>query len=103
MTARSEIFRFSGLIAMPPPAQVFDFVYQMLQINDHTVAHHVDGGLAQDAGGQQIQDKFAFFVDDGVAGVVSALIAHHNIVLFAEQVHHTALALVAPVYAGDRC
>ena len=78
-------------------------MYQMLQINDHTVAHHVDGGLAQDAGGQQIQDKFAFFVDDGVAGVVSALIPHDNIVLFAEQVHHTALALVAPVYAGDRC
>ena len=39
------------------------------------------GGRAggQDAGGQQVQDVFAAVGDDGVAGVVAALRADHDI------------------------
>ena len=37
--------------------------------------------VAQDAGGQQVQNELALVVDDGVAGVVAALIADDDVIL----------------------
>src|SRR5699024_1202173 len=70
-------------------------------INDHAVAHDADDVGPQDAGGQQVQNELAPLVLDGVAGVVAALVADHDIVILAEQVDHAALALVAPVDPSD--
>ena len=39
--------------------------------------------------------------DHGMAGVVAALVAHHHVGLLGQQVNDPALALVAPVEAGD--
>ena len=55
----------------------------------------------KNTGRNEVQLELALIGHNGMAGVVSALIPHDNIVLFAEQVHHTALALVAPVDTGN--
>ena len=70
---------------------------------NHTGAEHVHGFVAQDAGRHEIEHELALVVDDGVAGVVAALIAHDDVVLLAEQVDHAALALIAPVDTYDGC
>ena len=49
-----------------------------------------------------MQREFAEFIDDGVSGVAAALIAHDNVIVGADEVDHTALALVTPVDAYDR-
>ena len=78
-----------------------DFLFQVLGVNDHAAAHDADDVRAQDAGGDQVQDEFAALVLDGVACIVAALIARNNVIVLAEQVDHAALALVAPVNAGN--
>ena len=80
-----------------------DFMEEMLCVDHHAGTHHVHGFIAQDAGGEQIQNELALVVDDGVSGVIAALIAHDDVVLLAEQVDHAALALVAPVDAYNGC
>ena len=75
---------------------------QVLRIQRHTVAEDVDDAVAENAGGQQVQGKLPLFVDDGVAGVAAALIAHDDVIVLRQQVHHPPLALVAPVDPDDR-
>ena len=82
--------------------QVGDLLFQVGGVYDHAVAHHAHHVGAQNAGGQQVQHELAAGVHHGVARVVAALIAADNVILLAEQVHHTALALVAPVDSGNR-
>ena len=84
-------------------AQVLDLVEHVLGVNDHAGAEHVHGLVAQNAGRHEIEHELALVVDDGVAGVVAALIAHDDVILLAEQVDHAAFALVAPVDAYDGC
>lgn len=76
---------------------------KMLDVDNHTVAHHVDFVLAQDCGRQKIENEFALVVDDGVSCIVAALITHDNVLLFGKQVNHSALAFVAPVDTNNRC
>ena len=85
----------------PLLAQVGDLAVQMVGINDHAVAHDADDVGPQDAGGQQVEHKLAPLVLDGMAGVVAALVADHDVVILAEQVDHAALALIAPVDPSD--
>ena len=73
----------------------------LLEVDDHATAHNADNVGAQNAGGNQVQDEFAALVLDGVACIVAALIARNNVIVLAEQVDHAALALVAPVNAGN--
>ena len=82
-------------------AQVGDLAVQMVGIDDHAVAHDADDVGPQDARGQQVQNELAPLVLDGVAGVVAALVAHHDVIILAEQIDHAALALVAPVDPSD--
>lgn len=77
------------------------FVKQVLKVDDYAGAEDIDGVVAQDTGGKQVQDELALVVYNGVAGVIAALIADNDIVLFREQVDHTALALIAPVGSND--
>ena len=48
-----------------------------------------------------MQGELAQLVDHGVAGVAAALIADDHVIIAGEQVHHAALALVAPVDTYD--
>ena len=79
-----------------------DLFFQMFRVDDHAAAHDADDLRAQDARRDQVEDEFAAFILDRVAGVVAALIARDDVIILAEQVHHAALALVAPVDTGDR-
>ena len=85
----------------PPLAQTRRLGAQVLQVNDHARPQHVDRAGAENAGGHQVQDEPAPVVDHRMAGVVPALIADHDAIALAEQVHHAALALVAPVDAHN--
>ena len=82
-------------------AQGGDLFFEMFRVNDHTAAHNTDNAGVQDAGGHQVQYELAALVFDGVAGVVAALVTGNDVIIAAEQVHHTALALVAPVDTGN--
>ena len=81
--------------------QVGNFALQVMGVDDHTVAHDAHNVGPQNARGQQVQDELAPLILDGVAGIVAALVTDHDVIILAEQVHHAALALVAPVDPGD--
>ena len=53
------------------------------------------------AAGHEVQLEDLVADDDGVAGVVAALVAHDHVDRLGEQVHGLALALVAPLQADD--
>ena len=89
----------ADLYAALPQAR--GFAGEMLQVDDDPGAEDVHRFVPQDAGGHEVHDELALFVYDGMAGVVAALIADHNIVVLTEQVHHAALALVAPVCSNN--
>ncbi len=74
-----------------------DFVEQRGRINHHAVADNSLNTRAQNAAGDQLQYEFLAADEDGMAGIVAALIASHGIKLFREQVDDFALAFVAPL------
>ncbi len=77
------------------------FLPQALTVQGHAVAQDVDDAVPENAGGQQVEGKFALLVDHRVSGVAAALIADDHVVILGDQVYHTALALVAPVDAHN--
>ena len=94
-------FQMAGINLDTLFTQRGDLLLQMGGVDDHAVAHNAHHVRPQNAAGQQIQHELSFGGHHGVAGVVAALIAHHDVVFLAEQVHHAALAFVAPVDSGD--
>ena len=82
--------------------QTLHFADEMFQVNDHAVAHHVDGVRTQNARRQQVENELALVVDNGVPRIVAALIADDDVVVLGKQVNHSALAFVTPVDAYDR-
>ena len=93
-----QVFRSQGNAL---GADFFHFLPQVLRVQRDAVAQDVYNALAENAGGQQMQGKFAVFIDDGVARVAAALVADYDVVVLGQQVNHAALALVAPVNAND--
>ncbi|CDD61063.1 putative uncharacterized protein [Clostridium sp. CAG:505] len=94
-----QIFRCDGYTSFP---QTGDFVVQVFQVDNHTVAHDIDYVTAQNAGRQQIQYKFALIVDNRMSCVIAALITADDIIFLRKQVDHTAFAFVTPVDANNR-
>ena len=82
-------------------AELGALIIKMLKVDNDAVADDVDGRLAQDAGGQEVENELALLIDDGVTGVVAALITADDVIIRREQVDHAALALVAPVDSHD--
>jgi hypothetical protein len=70
---------------------------QMVQVDDHARTQHTGHLRVEDAGGQQVQDELALLCDDGVPGIVAALIAGNDVRMFCQQVDDAALALIAPI------
>ena len=69
----------------------------MVQVDDHARTQHTGHLRVEDAGGQQVQDELALLCDDGVPGIVAALIAGNDVRMFCQQVDDAALALIAPI------
>ncbi|OPZ13785.1 MAG: hypothetical protein BWZ10_01998 [candidate division BRC1 bacterium ADurb.BinA364] len=77
--------------------QLLDFVGQHDGIDDHAIADQATNAGVKDAGGNQMGDVFFIVDDDGMAGVVAALIAADQTGLGADQVHDLPFAFVAPL------
>ena len=77
----------------------FQFAQQRLDVQRHARPDDVDHVLMENAGRQQMQRKFAVFIDDGVTRIRAALEADNHVAFFCKQVGHLALAFVAPVSA----
>jgi hypothetical protein len=68
--------------------------------------HHSGGQIADDLGvddarRHEVERELTVRVAHGVAGVVAAVVPHHHGVARRQQVHHLALALVAPLASDD--
>ena len=83
-------------------AELVRLLGEVLDVHDHAVAEHVHHALAQNTRRQEIENELPPFVDDGVPRVVPALIAAYDVVVGGQKVHHSALALIAPVDPADR-
>ena len=73
----------------------------MVQVDDHARTQHTGHIRVEDAGGQQVQDELALLCDDGVPGIVAALIAGNDVRMFCQQVDDAALALIAPIDSSN--
>ena len=82
-------------------AELLDLAEKVLYVDDHAGSEHVDGVVAEDAGGKEVKYELSLLVNYGMTRIVSALIADYDVIIAAEQVNHSALALVAPVDSGD--
>ena len=71
------------------------------RIDHHAVAEQVARRRVEDPRGDQVQLEVAMPIDDGVAGVVAALVAHDEVGVRGEIVDDAALALVTPLGADD--
>ena len=78
-------------------AQGVDFLHQGKGIEDDAVADDRLGLLAQDAAGNQLQDKLFAGDGDGMPGVVSAGIARNNFEIIRKDIDDLALALITPL------
>ena len=78
-----------------------DFFKEGAQAEDDAVADVALNACVQDAGGDEVQHGFFAVDDEGVAGVVPALVAHDRACFFGEEVNDFAFAFVAPLGAND--
>ena len=86
---------------MPRDLERVDLVEQRRQVDHHAVADHRHDVVVQHAARHELQRVPLVADDDGVPGVVAALVAHHVGVLLGEQVDDLGLALVTPLGADD--
>ncbi|EHM55229.1 hypothetical protein HMPREF9080_00876 [Cardiobacterium valvarum F0432] len=77
------------------------FLFEGAQAEDDAVADVALHAGVQDAGGDEVQDGFFAIDDEGVAGVVAALVTHDGARFFGEQVDDFAFAFVAPLGADN--
>ncbi len=82
-------------------AQPLDLVQQRPGIDHHAVADDRELARPDDAGGQQAQLVGLVADDKGMAGIVAALEAHHDIRPRRQPVDDLAFALVAPLGADN--
>ena len=78
-----------------------DLIQQRRRIDHHAVADHRLHARPQNAARNQLQDEFLLADEYGVAGVVPALIARHDVEVLREQVDDLPFALVSPLRAQD--
>jgi hypothetical protein len=76
-----------------------NLVGKRLQVDDRSGTDDVDDAWIEDSGRHQTERELAAIVDDGVAGVVAALIPNDTVRIFREVIDHAAFAFVAPVSA----
>ncbi len=79
----------------------FDFPDEFLDIEGHAVADDVDGIRVADTARKGVQRETAVIVDDGVAGVGTALETDDDVGLGGEHVGDLTFSFVAPVAAYD--
>ena len=78
-----------------------DLLDQADRIDDHAVADDALLAGPEDAGGHEVQDELLAADEDGVAGVVAAGGADHEVGALRQHVDDLALAFVAPLGADE--
>lgn len=81
--------------------QLGDFAQQRIRRQHHAIADQALHAFAQDARWNQVQDGFLAIDHQGVASVVTTLVANYGSRLLGEQVDDLALALITPLGAQD--
>ena len=81
--------------------QRMDFLIEVGEVDNHTVAHDAGDIRTENARGKKVQNEFAAGIFNGMPCVIAALVTADNIILFGKQIDHAAFAFVAPVDAGD--
>ena len=76
-------------------AQRLQLRHKVGGVHHHARAEDAQRAFVEDAGRNQVQREFAVFVDDGMAGVSSPLIAYDHVRFGGEVVDHLALALIS--------
>ena len=84
-----------------PGLEAVDLVEEHLGVDDDAVADDVDDLRVEDAARDQLEGVGLPVDDDGVAGVVAALVADDHRHLLGEEVGQLALALVPPLGSHD--
>ena len=79
--------------------QLVDLGEQRGRIDDDAVADDAGDARMQDARRDEVQDELGAVDVDGVAGVVSALIARDDVETRRQQIDDLALAFIAPLGA----
>ena len=74
-----------------------DFAEQRGGIDHQAIADHGQFPRPQNAAGNQLQDEFLVADDYGMAGVVPALVARHEVETVGEQIDDLALAFISPL------
>ena len=99
-----------GVAADQQPAAVdaagleaVDLADQHAGVDDHAVADDRRDPWVEDPARDELEGERLVLDDDGVAGVVPALVAHHDLHVGGEEVGELALPLVAPLGAHDNC
>jgi hypothetical protein len=82
-------------------AQGLDLLKEGGGVDDQAAADHADGVRVDHAGGDEVQLECLPAGGDGVAGVVSAVVAGDDVSLGGKQVDDAALAFIAPLGAND--
>lgn len=80
-----------------------DFHAEADGIDNDAISDDVNFVIPEDAGGEEVEDVFCAFGDDGVACVISALAADDDVCGFGEVIDNFAFSFVAPLEAGDDC
>ena len=81
----------------PGLADLVHLLQQVPRIHHDAVGDHRGDVRVQDAGGDQLELQQPALGDDGVARVVAALVADHEVHPVREVVDRLALALVSPL------
>ena len=86
---------------MPRPSSLSISPSSVCGVDDHAVADHRRDVVVEHAARDQLEGERLAVDDDGVPGVVAALVAHDHRHLFGEEVGELALALVTPLGSDD--
>ncbi len=81
--------------------QLGDLTQQRIGSDHHAVADQTLHIVTQDAGRNQVQHGLLTVDDQGMSGIVAALVTHDRSRLIGQQIDDLALALITPLGAQD--
>ncbi len=81
--------------------QAFELLDERHGIDDHAVSHDILDMRIEDSRRNALQGELAIVEYYRMAGIVAALMTHHDIGLARIEIRNLALALVAPLGAYD--
>ena len=82
--------------------QLVHLVQERLRINDGTTADEARHARLEDAGRDEVEFEDSVLVDNGMAGIVTALKADDKVGLLGKEVNNASLAFISPLSTDNR-